>query len=102
MHRLWLWVALLVCWGVQMSKGMREKGGSGVFSWRGGLGDWRGGSWRSRLVLAKLGGCVSMLGLGVRSTRGFGGTWVSRGAETGMPTVRSRPRAQVLDSGSGV
>jgi hypothetical protein len=80
----------------------REKGGSGVFIWRGGLGDRRGWSWRSGLALAKLGGGVSVLGLGVRGARGFGGTWVSRGAETGVPTVKSRPRAQVLDSGRGV
>jgi hypothetical protein len=85
-----------------MSERTREKGGSGVFSWRGGLGDRRGGSWRSGLVLAKLGSGVSVLGLGVRGTCGFGGTWVSRGTETGMPTVRSRPRAQVLDSGRDV
>jgi hypothetical protein len=83
-------------------KNEKEKGASGVFSWRGGLGDRRGGSWRSGLVLAKLGGGVSVLGLGMRGAHGFGGTWVSKGAEMGMPTVRSRPRAQVLDSGRGV
>jgi hypothetical protein len=36
----------------------------------------------------------------VRCAR-FGGTWVSRGAETGVPTMRSRPRVQVLDDGRG-
>jgi hypothetical protein len=85
-----------------MSERTREKGGSGVFSWRGGLGDRRGESWRSGLVLAKLGDGVSVLGLGMRGARGFGGTWVSRGAEMGVPTVRSRLHAQELDSGRGV
>jgi hypothetical protein len=47
--------------GVQMGERTREKGGSGVFIWRGGLGDQRGGSWRSGLALAKLGGGVFML-----------------------------------------
>jgi hypothetical protein len=41
-------------------------------------------------------------GLGVRGARGFGGTWVSRDAETGMPIVQSRLRAQVFDGGCDI
>jgi hypothetical protein len=51
----------------------RERG-RGVFIWRDGLGDQRGWSWRSGRALAKLGGGVSVLGLGVRGACGFGGT----------------------------
>jgi hypothetical protein len=76
--------------------------GRGVFIWRDGLGDRRGWSWRSGRALAKLGGGVSVLGLGMHGARSFEGTGVSRGAETGVPTVRSCPRAQVLDSGRDV
>jgi hypothetical protein len=51
--------------GMQMSERTGERGGSGLFIWRGGLGGRRGWSWRSGLALAKMGGGVSVLDLGV-------------------------------------
>jgi hypothetical protein len=44
--------------GMQMSGKTGERGGSGLFIGRNGLGDWRGWSWHSVLALAKLGGGV--------------------------------------------
>jgi hypothetical protein len=52
--------------GVQMSERVREKGGSGVFIWRGVLGDRREWSWRPGHLLAGRGGGVSVRGRGVR------------------------------------
>jgi hypothetical protein len=37
----------------------------------------------------------------VRGELAFGGTWVARGAETDVPTIRSHLRAQVFDGGQG-
>jgi hypothetical protein len=81
--------------GMQMSGKTGERGGSGLFIWRVSLDERRGWSGRPGLALARMGGGVSMLGLGVRGKRVFGGTWVARGAETDVPTDRSHPRAGV-------
>jgi hypothetical protein len=43
-----------------------------------------------------MGGGVSMLGLGVRGKRVFGGTWVAKGAETDVPTDRSARRCSMV------
>jgi hypothetical protein len=75
--------------GANEGEDVRERG-RGVFIWRDGLGDRRGWSWRSGLALAKLGGGVSVLGLGVRGARGFGGTWCP-----GVPRRACRPCGQV-------
>jgi hypothetical protein len=87
--------------GVQMSERTREKGGSGVFIWRGGLGGRQEWSWRSGLGVAKLGGGVLVRGLSVRGAHSFGRTRVSRGAEAGMPAVLSLRRVHVFDGGLG-
>jgi hypothetical protein len=44
--------------GMQMGGKTGERGGSGLFNWRDGLGDRRGWSWRLVLALAKLGGGI--------------------------------------------
>jgi hypothetical protein len=78
-----------------MSERTGKRGGMWLLNRRGGLGDWQGWSWRSGLALARMGGGVSVLGLGVHDKRVFGGTWVARGAEMDVPTDRSYPRVGV-------
>jgi hypothetical protein len=84
-----------------MSERAREKGGSGAFIWRGGLGGRREWSWRPGHLLAGRGGGVSVRGRGVRGEQRFGSMRVSRGVETVVPTVQSRLRAQVFDGDQG-
>jgi hypothetical protein len=43
-----------------------------------------------------------VLGYACAARSVFGQTRVAEGVETGVPTVQSRPRAQVLDSGRDV
>jgi hypothetical protein len=70
--------------GVQMSERTGERGGSGVFIWRGGLGDRPRWSWRSGLAVVGMSGGVSMLGSRVH------GEQVLEGRE--RPEVLTRTR----------
>jgi hypothetical protein len=78
-----------------MSGKTGERGGVGLFIWRGGLGGRCGWSWSTGLALAGRGGGVAGRCPSVHGVWSFGGTRVSSGAGTDALVVQSCHRVGV-------